>query len=183
MYAAGTYTNSATFGAVAVSSATAFGGRNAYVAKLLDNGSAGAFSWVKPIFAGFGSANAQALAVTGSSVLVGGYVQHAATFGPLAINSSSVDIFGFLATLTDATLSNGLASSLRRMCRRIFTSGRANRWGRITLPSCLTASPLKTQFRLPTRAKYFRRIQRLPFRGCRRPAHFQSARNSSASTR
>ena len=110
IYVAGTYINSATFGTLAVGSATAFGGGNAYVAKLLDGGAAGSFVWVQPIgTAGFGSTNAQALALSGRHLYVTGGGYSGARFGTATLHTVGNTLDCYLAKILDAGSTSAFA--------------------------------------------------------------------------
>lgn len=79
------------------------GSDNAFVAKLTDAGATGSFVWAYRA-GGTNTDGAEALAVSGSSVYVGGHIYSAtATFGPLTLaNAAGTSSDGFLAKLTDA---------------------------------------------------------------------------------
>ncbi|WP_210521023.1 T9SS type A sorting domain-containing protein [Hymenobacter terricola] len=79
------------------------GDYDAFVARLLDAGSSSSFAWVRPA-GGAGSDEATTLLLRGTQVVVGGYTEGSARFSTQVITSLTANTFGFLASLTDATL-------------------------------------------------------------------------------
>jgi uncharacterized glyoxalase superfamily protein PhnB len=85
------------------------GTRNIFMAKLADAGTTSNFEWATQhtsILNG-GSANndyATAVAVSGAAVYAAGFVNPPASFGSIAVSSSGNNLVGFLASLTDPTL-------------------------------------------------------------------------------
>jgi hypothetical protein len=78
---------------------------DAFVAKLADAGPTGAFAWADRAGGAYND-YAAALATSGASVYAAGYFQSpAASFGPVVLpNPNGTSPLGFLATLTDRTL-------------------------------------------------------------------------------
>ncbi|TGE25144.1 gliding motility-associated C-terminal domain-containing protein [Hymenobacter aquaticus] len=80
------------------------GDRDGFVAKLTDAGSSGTFVWAQQ-FGGWASDRATSLAVSGTSVYVGGYYQSpTATFGSLTLTNPSAGFLGdgYVAKVEDA---------------------------------------------------------------------------------
>ena len=125
LYVAGTFfTATATFGSTVLTNADPSGSSpDAFVAKYTDAGSSGPFSWAKSA-GGFGNTgsnpsrdrdDATAIALGGNTVFVAGRTFSAtASFAPLALTNLTGNAVGFLATLTDPTLTasrSGLADA------------------------------------------------------------------------
>ncbi|GAB3860966.1 hypothetical protein GCM10028822_39720 [Hymenobacter terrigena] len=110
IYVAGTYVNSANFGTLSVGSATAYGGDNAFVAKLLDGGMASSFVWVQPIStASNGSINAPALAVSGRNLYVAGSAYTGARFGNATLRTVGNTLDCYLAKIVDSGSTSNFA--------------------------------------------------------------------------
>ncbi|WP_310393564.1 T9SS type A sorting domain-containing protein [Hymenobacter sp.] len=107
VYVSGAFISStAAFGATTLANAnTAGGSADAYVAKLADAGPTGSFAWAQR-GGGAGNEYAFALALSGSNVYVAGYFNSpTASFGATTISNPNTNtILGFLASLTDPTL-------------------------------------------------------------------------------
>ncbi|MDB5269482.1 MAG: hypothetical protein JWP58_2522 [Hymenobacter sp.] len=84
VYIAGTVGPAARFGTLALA-----GGSTMFVAKLTDAGSSSTFSWVQPAGGGDAEDNATALALNGNNLYVAGYFYNGATFGSIALTSTS----------------------------------------------------------------------------------------------
>ena len=99
------YSFTAGFGATTLTNSTSISANDMFVAKLLDAGSTGSFMWAQRA-GGTGSDYAYALVVSGTSVLVSGYLTSpTASFGAITITNSNSGIpLGFFASLTDPTL-------------------------------------------------------------------------------
>ena len=103
VYVAGQFSGPLTrFGLTTIASGGNF---DVFVAKLTDAGSTGAFAWAQRA-GGTGSDQATALAVSSASVYVaGGSGSSNVGFGTTTLpNSNSISFLGFLASLTDPTL-------------------------------------------------------------------------------
>jgi hypothetical protein len=106
VYVAGQYASAtAGFGATTLANASgAAVSADVFVAKLSDAGSTGSFAWAQQA-GGSGGDNPTALAVRGTTVYVAGtFASDAASFGSLTLTSPNRNALGFLATLTDPTL-------------------------------------------------------------------------------
>jgi hypothetical protein len=109
IYVAGLFAGTARFGATALSSNQ--GSNDVCVAKLTDAGSTGSFGWAQQAGSPFHDL-AYALALTGTSVCLGGMVgigpgpgAVTATFGTLSLaNTVPMQGLGYMATITDNTL-------------------------------------------------------------------------------
>lgn len=80
LYVAGKYENEARFGNQTLSSATAYGGINGFVAKLTDAGSSSSFAWAQPVLATV-ELGLNGLAVTGNALYVAGFTNAGSRFG------------------------------------------------------------------------------------------------------
>ena len=96
VYITGDFIGALGLGATRLNSA---GGRDVYVAKLADTGSAGTFTWAKSA-GGFGADGATALVLNGPNVYVAGFFSNVAAFGPSAVISNG-PANAFVAKLTD----------------------------------------------------------------------------------
>lgn len=85
-----------------------------FVARLTDAGTTAAFDWVQRA-GGTRTDKAYAVAVSGSSVYVGGIVTSPASFGNQTITSHAVTSIGFLAALTDPTLTAATTAAQRTL--------------------------------------------------------------------
>ncbi|MDB5269479.1 MAG: hypothetical protein JWP58_2519 [Hymenobacter sp.] len=92
------------FGTLSVAS---LGKEDGYVAKLVDAGSTGSFVWVNA-FGGSGFDIAQAIAVRGADVYVGGKFEGTAAFGATTLTSAG-GTDGFVAKLVDAGTTSSVA--------------------------------------------------------------------------
>ncbi|MDO7844953.1 T9SS type A sorting domain-containing protein [Hymenobacter sp. M29] len=101
VYMAGDFVGNIPFGTTTLSSN---GGRDAYVAKLVDGGTNTAFAWAKNA-GSTGPDQATALAVSGSNVYVAGSFSGLAVFDALGLVSAGT-VNAFVARLTDAGLSS-----------------------------------------------------------------------------
>ena len=89
---------------VGTTNLTAAGGNDIFVAKLTDGGPTGSVAWAQRA-GGAGSDVANSLTIQSSgSVYVGGFATPPATFGSLALSGVAGTSTGFLASLTDPTL-------------------------------------------------------------------------------
>ncbi|GAB3874338.1 hypothetical protein GCM10028824_27430 [Hymenobacter segetis] len=96
VYVTGTFEGTATFGAISFSSA---GASDAAVFKLVDQGTTAAVVWAQRA-GGSRPDNGYAVAVSGTSVYLGGAIGGAADFGPLTLPNAGY-FTGFVAKLTD----------------------------------------------------------------------------------
>jgi hypothetical protein len=78
-----------------------------FVAKITDAGASSSFNWVKP-FGGAGNDEARTVAVSGTSIYVGGRFENTANFGS-ASTTSTGGYDGFIAKLEDAGNSGDFA--------------------------------------------------------------------------
>ncbi|MDO7850553.1 T9SS type A sorting domain-containing protein [Hymenobacter convexus] len=101
VYMAGDFVGNIPFGTTTLSSN---GGRDAYVAKLVDGGNNTAFAWAKNA-GSTGPDQATALAVSGSNVYVAGSFSGLAIFDAIGLVSAGT-VNAFVARLTDAGLSS-----------------------------------------------------------------------------
>ena len=97
IYLAGTFQNTATVGTVTLTSA---GGRDGFVAKLIDSGSTGSFGWAQS-FGGSGGDEGWTVAVSGARVYIGGYFRNGSQFGSVYVPGAG-NFDGFVAKLEDA---------------------------------------------------------------------------------
>ncbi|MDB5236534.1 MAG: hypothetical protein JWR44_3527 [Hymenobacter sp.] len=103
IYAAGLFSGVVRFGTTTLS--TSQGSSDICVAKLTDAGATGSFVWVQQ--AGGGADDkGYSLSLSGMSICLGGLVggPGPSTFGSLSLNNPSGPPMGFVATLTDPTL-------------------------------------------------------------------------------
>ena len=105
VYVAGDFSSlTASFGSSILTNAGSTGTTDVFVAKLSDAGSTGSFAWVQRA-GGTDSDFAWALVVSATSVHVAGdFTSSTAIFGTTTIPNPNSDALGFLASLTDATL-------------------------------------------------------------------------------
>lgn len=103
----------ADFGATTVNSVpgSSFGDYSSYVAKLTDAGATGSFVWATG-FGGPADDEAKALAVSGSTIYVGGVFAGTASFGSTSLTSTG-DVDGYVAKLTDGGASGAFAWAQR----------------------------------------------------------------------
>jgi hypothetical protein len=85
-------------------------GKNIFIAKLLTTGTTASFSWAQQA-GGLQHDDARAVAVSGTSVFVAGYITPPASFGNLTANSTTIGA-AYLAALTDVTLATKSPSVL-----------------------------------------------------------------------
>ncbi|GAB3582069.1 hypothetical protein GCM10027345_25690 [Hymenobacter daeguensis] len=138
LYMAGNFTgpSTATFGNTVL---TSYGGYDAFMSKLTDNGSGATFAWTKQA-GGTGSDYATGIALTGTSVYVAGNAQPTANFDVQSITSPVGGSVGFLASLGNRPLA--VASSTMLVGLELFPNPAH---GRVTVqlpatPGTTTAS-------------------------------------------
>ena len=135
----GTFSGAAQFGTTTLSSQ---GSNDVCVAKLADAGVTGGFVWAQQ--AGGGARDlGYSLALSGTSVCVGGLVggPGTSTFGSLALtNPQPMRLMGFVATLTDPTLTTTTAA--RPLPPAQLYPNPARRTATLRLPSGTVPSPL-----------------------------------------
>ncbi|MBH8559501.1 T9SS type A sorting domain-containing protein [Hymenobacter negativus] len=114
VYVAGGFTSStATFGTVSLANSSTATARTAdvFVTKLSDSGPASTFVWAQK-GGGTGGDGANAVAVLGSTVYVGGIATPPATFGTQSIATVGTASVGFLASLAASPLATADAVAL-----------------------------------------------------------------------
>jgi hypothetical protein len=113
VYVAGSFGSSqvgsvgASFGATQLANA---GLRDVFIAKIADAGPNSAFVWALGA-GGVGNDAASALAIGGTSVVMGGYAIVPAAFGTIALSGTRTGLTGVLASVGDATLTAAQAST------------------------------------------------------------------------
>ena len=101
VYVAGFFNSrTATFGTTTVTTAGAF---DVFVTKLLDAGATSTFAWTQT-GGGTGTETCYALALGGSSVYAAGSLAAPSTFGGTTVTGAFGGLVGYLASLTDPTL-------------------------------------------------------------------------------
>ncbi|GAA4045533.1 hypothetical protein GCM10022409_34460 [Hymenobacter glaciei] len=120
---------------------TNMGFSDVFVAKLTDAGSTGSFAWAQRA-GGTGNDASTALVVSATSVYVAGYfASSTASFSATTLsNSSPVTNLGFLASLTDATLT-ATTAAVPREAATLFPNP-ARRTATLRLPAGTTPAPL-----------------------------------------
>ena len=117
-----------------------------FVAKLTDAGSSGGFAWAQRA-GGTGDDIATSLAVTGTSIYVGGHFDgYTADFGATTLanpnaNPNFIAKLGFLAALTDPTLTAPTAPTGPREVAALYPNP-ARRTATLRLPAGTTPAPL-----------------------------------------
>ncbi|GAA4393769.1 T9SS type A sorting domain-containing protein [Hymenobacter koreensis] len=102
LYVTGFFQGTANFGSTLLVNA---GGTDVFVAKIVSIGATNSFSWAQR--AGGPSFDySNAIAVNGNNVYVGGSIAPPAEFGPITLTGPPVSVLGFLASVTDVTLSH-----------------------------------------------------------------------------
>jgi hypothetical protein len=104
VYAAGYFSNTASFGGTALTSA---GDYDVFVVKLLDAGSSSSVAWVKQA-GGVGSDQPSAIAATNSAVYVAGRFAQAASFGSTTLNAGTASN-AFITKLADSGSTSAFA--------------------------------------------------------------------------
>ncbi|GAA3977813.1 T9SS type A sorting domain-containing protein [Hymenobacter antarcticus] len=141
VYVAGYFSNVAGFGATTLTSAgSRVGIRDVFVAKLADAGSTGSFGWAQRA-GGTSDDEANALSLSGTSVYVAGYFGSAtASFSSITLSNPTLNAstLGFLASLTDATLT---ATTASRAPAALFPNP-ARRTATLRLPAGTAPAPL-----------------------------------------
>ena len=137
LYVAGSFSSpTANFGPTTLAPA---GGFDLFVAKLTDTGTMGSFAWAQQA-GGTGSDIANSLIVSGTSIHVAGIsTSPTANFGPFIVSSPS-NILGFLASLTDPTLT-ATTAALPREPASLFPNP-ARRTATLRLPAGTAPAPL-----------------------------------------
>ena len=116
LYLTGAFSGRIAFGGNALEGAGGTRSDDVFVAKLTDAGSTGGFTWAQQI-SGPDTEVAGALALSGASVYVGGGFGLTARFGSQTITSPGFQRSGFLASLTDATLTPTTGAQPERALR------------------------------------------------------------------
>ena len=140
VYVAGTFASAtAGFGPTTLASA---GSYDVFMAKLIDAGSTGSFAWAQRA-GGTGREEAYALVVSGNSVHVAGtFNSPTADFGTMTLaNSNPGTRLGFLASLTDATLTATTAAAGPHEPATLFPNP-ARRTAILRLPTGTVPAPL-----------------------------------------
>lgn len=94
---------------------TSVGDKDVFIAKLTDAGSTGAFAWAQQ-GGGPGTDQGQTLAISGTSVYLGGFVNPPASFGTLLIPNPTLNssaYMGFLASISVLPLATASAAAAR----------------------------------------------------------------------
>jgi hypothetical protein len=141
VYVAGGFNSpTAGFGLTTLTNAGNTSTDDVFVAKLTDAGSTGSFAWAQRA-GGTGNDYANALAVSGPSVYVAGYFgSSTADFSAITLLNSSFRL-GFLASLTDATLTATTAAAGPREPATLFPNP-ARRTAILRLPAGTAPAPL-----------------------------------------
>ncbi len=140
VYVAGTFASPmAGFGAATLTNA---GSYDVFVAKLTDAGSTGSFAWAQRA-GGTGSDAAFAVAISGTVVYVAGdFDGLTANFGSITLsNPTQNSILGFLASLTDATLTATTSPAGPRVPAALFPNP-AHHAATLRLPAGTAPAPL-----------------------------------------
>ncbi|WP_201985738.1 T9SS type A sorting domain-containing protein [Hymenobacter rubidus] len=116
VYVSGAFGSTA--GSFGTTTLTTAGGSDAFVAKLIDAGTTGSFSWAQRA-GGTRMDGASSIALGNGAVYVGGSIIPVATFGAFAINAPIGASTGFLASLADPTLT-ATAAALHPEGIRLF---------------------------------------------------------------
>jgi hypothetical protein len=104
VYIAGHFASpTAAFGSITLANSVATGFSDVFVAKLIDAGPTSSFSWAQQA-GGPSTDAANALAITGNTLYVAGNARPPATFGSFVTTGPVGATAGFLASLTDPTL-------------------------------------------------------------------------------
>ena len=146
VYVAGSFGSStAGFGPTTLTNADAMTGTpDAFVTKLTDAGSTGSFAWAQRA-GGTGTDDATALALSGTSIYVAGYSNSSTVdFGAITLanqNPNPNSSLGFLASLTDATLTATTAAAGPREPAVLFPNP-ARRTATLRLPAGMAPAPL-----------------------------------------
>lgn len=109
VYVGGSFFNTLVLGTSGIAGPTSVSASDAFLTKLVDAGSTGSFSWVQ-VVTGIGYEEVSWLALSNSRVYMFGSGYSATSFG--AITLTAPNAFGFLASLTDATLATAASSAL-----------------------------------------------------------------------
>ncbi len=138
VYVAGDFSSpTADFGSTTLTNA---GYRNLFVAKITDVGSTGSFTWVQRA-GGTNGDSAYGLAVSGTSVYVTGELRSfRPTFGAITLSNPSGRL-GFLAALTDPTLTATTTAAGSREPAALFPNP-ARRMATLRLTAGTTPAPL-----------------------------------------
>jgi hypothetical protein len=150
VYVAGSFGSpTAGFGATTLANA---GNGDVFVAKLTDAGNTGSFAWAQRA-GGVGPDFAAALAVSSTSVYVAGYFDSpTADFGPITLTNPTPRL-GFLAALTDPTLTATAAG--RALAPAQLYPNPARRMATLRLPAGTAPAPLTLTDALGRAVRYY----------------------------
>ncbi|MDB5268380.1 MAG: hypothetical protein JWP58_1420 [Hymenobacter sp.] len=142
VYVAGSFNSpTANFGATTLTAAGANGTSDVFVAKIADAGNTGDFAWAHRA-GGIYDDGATALAVSGTSIhVVGGVRSPTAGFGALTFSNPNTTYLGFLATLTDPTLTATAPSRALAQAAQLFPNP-AHGTATLRLPAGTAPAPL-----------------------------------------